>query len=336
VLLLVCMKKTVLSGIQPSGIIHLGNYLGAIDQWVKHQDQYNNIFCIVDLHAITVPQNPKQLKHNTYLTAATYLASGIDPKESIVFVQSQVPAHSELSWILTTLTRMGELSRMTQFKHKTGTIKKESIATGLFVYPALMAADILLYQTDLVPVGEDQKQHVELTRDLAQRFNHQFGKTFTIPQPIIRQQGARIMALDDPTKKMSKSASTPNSYIALTDKPEDIRKKIMKAVTDSGKEIKFNPKNKGLYNLLTIYRILSDKSELEIEKHFKDKGYGDFKKELAELIIENITPIQKEITKYMKNTKLLDRILEDGRKKADKIAQKNIKTVKEKVGLFTI
>ena len=332
-LFLAYMKKTALSGIQSSGIIHLGNYLGAIAQWVESQDKYNNLFCVVDLHAITVPQDPKQLKENTYLTAATYLAAGIDPRKSIIFIQSHVPAHSELSWILTTISKAGELSRMTQFKDKTTTTKKDGVPMGLFAYPILMAADILLYHTDVVPVGEDQKQHVELARDLAQRFNHKFGKTLTIPEPLIRKSGARIMGLDNPEKKMSKSASSPANYIALTDTSEVIRKKIMRAVTDSGKTIKFDSKRKGLYNLLTIYKLLSGKTENQIEKHFAIKGYGDFKKELVNLLIEELSPIQKKIRYYMKNKNLLDKILADGAKDANKIAIKTLTEVKKKVGL---
>lgn len=329
------MKKIALSGIKPSGILHLGNYLGAIAQWVENQDKYNNLFCVVDLHAITVPQDPKQLKENTYLTAATYLASGIDPKKSIIFIQSHVPAHSELSWILTTISKTGELSRMTQFKDKT-VAKKDNVPMGLFTYPILMAADILLYHADVVPVGEDQKQHVELTRDLARRFNHNFGKTFTIPEPLIRKSGSRIMGLDNPENKMDKSTLNPTSYIALIDNPETIRKKIMRAVTDSGKTIQFDPKRKGLYNLLTIYKLLSGKTEKQIEQHFSQKGYGDFKKELADLLIEKLSPIQKKIKYYMNNKKLLDKILTDGAKQANKIAAKTLVEVKKKVGLVIL
>ena len=335
-IILAYMKKIALSGIQPSGIIHIGNYLGAIAQWVENQDKYQNIFSIVDLHAITVPQDPKTLKEATYLTAATYLASGINLKKSIIFVQSHVPAHSELGWILTTISTLGELSRMTQFKDKTANNTKNSIHTGLLTYPALMAADILLYKTDVVPVGNDQKQHVELTRDLAQKFNHKYGKVFNIPEPLIRKSGARIMALDNPENKMSKSAINPMSYIAITDKPEVIRKKIMRATTDSGKTIKFDPKRKGLYNLLTIYKLFSGKTELQIEKHFKNKGYGDFKKDLADLMIKKLSPIQTKISYYMKNKKILDKILASGAKEANKIANKTLADVKKKIGLIEI
>lgn len=327
------MKKIAFSGVQPSGIIHIGNYLGAITQWVENQNKYQNIFCVVDLHAITVPQNPKILRDKIYEVAAIYLAAGINPKKSIIFIQSHVPAHSELAWILTTIAKMGELSRMTQFKDKTSQIKRASIPTGLFTYPTLMAADILLYNADFVPVGEDQKQHVELTRVLAQRFNHQFGKTFTIPQPLIRKAGARIMGLNNPEDKMSKSATSPANYIALTDKPATIRKKIMRAVTDSGTTIKFDKKRQGLYNLLTIYKLFSGKTEAQIEKHFKGKGYSDFKQELAEVVVKKLAPIQKKITYYMKNKKLLDKILADGAKRAAKIANPTLKEVKQKIGL---
>lgn len=335
-IILAYMKKIALSGIQPSGIIHIGNYLGAIAQWVENQDKYQNIFSIVDLHAITIPQDPKELKEATYLTAATYLASGIDPKKSIIFIQSHVPAHSELGWILTTISKLGELSRMTQFKNKTANNTSDRIGAGLLTYPALMAADILLYKANLVPVGNDQKQHVELTRDLAQRFNHKYGKVFTIPEPLIRKSGARIMGLDNPEDKMSKSANSSANYIALTDKPEIIRKKIMRAVTDSGKTIKFDPKRKGLYNLLTIYKIFSGKTESQIEKRFKNKGYGDFKKELADLIVKKLSPIQSKISYYMRNRKLLDKILTNGARKASKIANKTLAEVKKKIGLIEI
>lgn len=328
------MKKTVFSGIQPSGTLHIGNYLGAITQWVENQEKYNNVFCVVDLHAITLPKVPKELRKNIYLTAAIYLAAGIDPRKSIIFVQSQVPAHSELGWILTTLSKMGELSRMTQFKNKSESNQKDSIPVGLFTYPTLMAADILLYQANLVPVGEDQKQHVELTRDLAQRFNHQFGKTFVVPEPVIRKSGAKIMALDNPEAKMSKSAGSPNGCIFITDSADLIRKKIMRAVTDSGSTIKFDPSRKGLYNLLTIYQLFSNQTPSQIEKHFAKKGYGEFKKELAELIVEKLKPLQTKITYYLQNQRLLDKILAEGAKKASYIANQNLNFAKKKMGLL--
>lgn len=327
------MAKIVFSGIQPSGVIHIGNYLGAIQPWVEIQKKYDSIFCVVDLHAITVPQDPKELQANTYRNAAIYLAAGIDPKKSIIFVQSQVPAHAELCWLLNTIAHMGELSRMTQFKDKTQKGTVDTASVGLFDYPILMAADILLYQTAAVPVGDDQKQHVELARDLAERFNNRFGKTFTIPEPLIRKTGARVMALDDPTQKMSKSGA-PGNFIALTDSPEEIRKKIMRATTDSGTAIKFDPKRPGLYNLLTIYQLFSGETESQIENHFKNSGYGDFKKELAELLVTKLTPVREKIEYYMKNKKLLDRILTSGAKKADKIANRTLVEVKRKLGLI--
>jgi tryptophanyl-tRNA synthetase len=324
-------KKIALSGIQPSGVIHLGNYLGAISQWVKSQKDYQNIFSIVDLHAITVPQDPTTLRQKTYEMLAIYLASGIDPRRSIIFVQSHVPAHTELAWILNTVTTMGELNRMTQFKDKAGS-KQDSVSVGLFDYPVLMAADILLYDADFVPVGEDQKQHVELARDIAGRFNNRFGKTFVIPEPVIRKTGARIMGLDNPENKMSKSAESEYNYIALTDQPEIIRKKIMKAVTDSGTTVLFDKNRKGLYNLLTIYQILSGKTEAQIEKQYTGKGFGVVKADLADLIINHLSPIQKKIAIYMKDTKKLDKILADGAKRAEKIANKKLSKVKKKVG----
>ena len=327
-------KKTVLSGIKPSGTPTLGNYIGAITQWVNLQNKYPlAIFPIVDLHAITIPQKPPELTRQTYLMTSLLLAAGIDPKRSLIFVQSQVPAHSELMWLLTTIASMGELGRMTQYKdytQKSGHTR--GVGAGLFIYPVLMAADIFLYQANIVPVGEDQKQHVELARNLAERFNKRFGKTFVVPEPILREDGARIMDLLDPTKKMSKS-DNDSGCILLTDTPAVIRKKIMRAVTDSGTTIKFDSKRKGLYNLLTIYKVLTGQSETQIEKHFRNKGYGEFKKELAELIITKFAPIQKGIDSYMKNKKLLDRILHDGAKRADELAQKTLKEAKQKIGL---
>jgi tryptophanyl-tRNA synthetase len=328
------MGKIVLSGIKPSGIPHLGNYVGAISYWTELQNKYDHaIFPVADLHSITPPQDPKVLNHQTYLTAAIILASGIDPKRSIVFVQSHVPAHSELMWLLTTVTTMGELNRMTQYKDKLQKLKDtESIGAGLFNYPILMAADIFLYNTNAVPVGEDQKQHVELARNLAERFNKRFGKTFVVPEPLLRKEGARIMDLLNPTKKMSKSDGD-SGCILLTDPPEVIRKKIMRAVTDSGTTIKFDPTRLGLHNLLTIYKVLSGKTEAQIEKRFINKGYGEFKQDLSELIIEKLSPMQKQIDHYMKNRKLLDKILKNGAKRAEKIANKTLAEVKQKIGL---
>src|SRR5919202_891876 len=270
-------RPRVLSGVQPSGNLHLGNYLGAIKRWVDYQEQFDNFFCIVDLHAITVPQDPEDLRRQTRELAAFYLAAGIDPAKSTVFVQSHVPAHTELAWILNCVTPMGWLERMTQFKDKSAKEgdNKERISTGLFDYPVLMAADILLYKATHVPVGEDQKQHVELTRDIAERFNRLYGDTFVIPEPMIAETGARIMSLDDPTNKMSKSDESPGSRIGIYDSPDTIRRNIMRATTDSLRDIRFDPNRPGVTNLLTIYEVLSAQSPLQIEAHFEGKGYGD-------------------------------------------------------------
>ena len=286
------MKKRAFSGIQPTGNIHIGNYLGATRHWAADQDKYDNIFCIVDLHAITEQQDPKILKAKIREVTGLLLATGIDPQESIVFIQSHVHEHSELAWILNCFLPMGWLERMTQFKEKSGT-QKGRVSVGLFDYPSLMAADILLYDTDVVPVGDDQKQHVELARDAAQRFNHIYGDIFILPQPVIADVGARIMGLDDPTQKMSKSEEAPNHAIALLDTPEVIRAKIMRATTDSLKEIRFDESRPGIFNLLTIYQILTGEKEKEIEARFEGKGYGDLKKDLAELLIEGLRPLQE-------------------------------------------
>lgn len=329
-------KQTVLSGIQPSGIPTLGNYLGAIRNWVTLQEEYSTcLFSIVDLHALTVPQDPKSLRHQIYLTTAILIASGIDPKKSIIFAQSHVPAHSELGWLMTTQANMGELSRMTQFKDKSGN-QKDSAGAGLFTYPALMAADILLYNTAVVPTGEDQKQHVELARDLAQRFNSRYGKTFTVPTPLISKSGARIMSLDNPEQKMSKSSGREKSYILITDDANTIRKKIMSATTDSQSSIKFDESRKGLFNLLTIYKLLSGQTESQIEHLFENQGYGSFKSALADLIIEHLTPIQKDVAKLMKDTTKLDRILKNGAKRANQLSQPTLKKAQQHLGLVSL
>lgn len=328
------MKKRIFSGIQPSGNLHIGNYLGSIYNWVSLQDEFDCLFCIVNLHAITVPQDPKTLREKTREIAAIYLACGIDPKKSHIFIQSEVKEHAELMWLLNTQSYFGEMSRMTQFKDKKEKFKEENIPLGLFNYPVLMAADILLYDTNLVPVGDDQKQHVELTRDLAKRFNHKFGETFKEPEPYIMKDGARIMGLDNPEKKMSKSAESIYNYISLLDSDDDIIKKIKKAATDSEIGIKFDKNRNGLYNLLTIYKMFSLKTEKEIEKEFEGKGYGDFKKALAEEIIENVSPIRERIQEILKNKKYLDKVLDDGAEYARKIAEKKIIEIKKKIGLI--
>lgn len=323
--------KRVFSGVQPTGNIHLGNYLGALKQFVELQDDHECIYCIVDMHAITVPQDPKKLREHILDVAALYLAVGVDPKKSIVFVQSDVPGHAELSWILTCNSYTGELSRMTQFKDKSK--NKESAPTGLFSYPVLMAADILLYDTDIVPVGNDQKQHIELCRDIATRINNKYKKTFVVPDGRFLKEGARIMALDDPTKKMSKSAENVHSRISLLDEPSKIKKSIMKATTDSDGVVKFDMQNKpGISNLLNIYSVLSGMSIPELEAKYEGKGYGDFKKDLVEVVVEALAPIKARYKEIRHSDELIE-ILKDGAQRADAIAQQTMKRVKENFGL---
>jgi tryptophanyl-tRNA synthetase len=326
------MKKRVFSGIQPTGNIHIGNYLGATRHWASEQDKYDNIFCIVDLHAITVPQEPKVLKAKIREVTGLLLAADIDPQKSIVFVQSHVHQHSELAWILNCTIPMGWMGRMTQYKEKS-LKQKEQVSVGLFDYPALMAADILLYDTDVVPVGEDQKQHVELARDAAQRFNNIFGETFVLPEPRIAESGARIMGLDDPTKKMSKSEEAPNHAIALLDSPDVIRKKIMRATTDSQTTVVFDPNRPGIYNLLTIYQVFTGKDKKEIETQFEGKGYGDFKKALAEVVVEGLRPLQERYKELTADPGIIDSILNEGAAKARPLAQKTLAKVYKAVGL---
>ncbi len=326
------MKRRVFSGIQPSGTIHIGNYLGALQRWVQAQDEYDNLFCIVDLHAITVPQDPTKLHAKIRELAALYLASGIDPKKSTVFVQSHVSAHAELAWILNCTVPMGWLERMTQFKDKSGSNRERS-SVGLFDYPALMAADILLYNTHFVPVGDDQTQHVELTRDIAERFNKLYGETFTVPAALIGKVGARIMGLDDPTKKMSKSDEGKYHAIGLLDSPEDIKAKIARATTDSERTIVFDESRKGLYNLLVIYELLSKKSRPTIEAEFAGKGYQEFKAALADIVIATLQPLQTRYKELMTNPAELDRILANGATTANTIAQTTLKKAQTAIGL---
>lgn len=323
--------KRVFSGVQPTGNIHLGNYLGALKQFVELQNGHECIYCIVDMHAITVPQDSKILREHILDVAALYLAVGIDPKKSIVFIQSDVPGHAELSWILTCSSYTGELSRMTQFKDKSK--NKESAPTGLFTYPVLMAADILLYDTDIVPVGNDQKQHIELCRDLAVRVNGKHPNTFVVPDGRFLKAGARVMALDDPTKKMSKSAENIHSRISLLDEPSKIKKSIMKATTDSEGVIRFDIANKpGISNLLNIYSALSGETIENLEKQYDGKGYGDFKKDLVEVTVETLAPVKARYEEIRSSQLLID-TLKDGAEKADAIAQKTLKRVKENFGL---
>ena len=322
--------KRVLSGIQPSGKLTLGNYIGALQNFVKLQHTHECYFMVVDLHAITVPQDPAALREQTESVAALFIAAGIDPKKACVFLQSFVPAHAELGWILTTLSYMGELERMTQFKDKAA--GKQSVPTGLFVYPTLMAADILLYNADLVPVGDDQKQHIELTRDLAYRFNSRFGETLRMPEPYIPEIGARIMSLDDATKKMSKSNPNPNSYIALLDEPDVIRKKISRAKTDSGNEIRYDPETKPeISNLMSIYAHCADMTLEEIERKYTGVGYGAFKKDLADAVVAKLEPLQQTY-RDIRASGELGKIFREGADRAAETANETLRKVKEKMG----
>src|SRR3989442_540487 len=327
------VKKRVFSGIQPTGNPHLGNYLGAIRNWVETQADNDNIFCIVNLHAITVPIDPGELRHNTYQLAALLLASGLDTRYCKLFIQSHVHQHAELSWILECYTPMGWLNRMTQFKSKAGE-NLESVGSGLYCYPVLMAGDILLYQTNYVPVGDDQRQHVEFTRDLAQRFNSLYGQqVFTIPEAQIREVGARIMSLDDPTKKMSKSEPNPNSRIHLLDDARAIKQKIARATTDSLKLIAFDPERPGITNLLTIYQLLTGQSQQEIEAEFAGKGYGDFKAALTERLVATLAPIQKRYYELMDDPATLENILRRSAEQVQPVAAVTLQRVKEVIGL---
>lgn len=323
--------KRIFSGAQPTGNVHLGNYLGALRNWVALQHEYESFFCIVNLHAITIPQDPRLLAEKTRELARIYLAVGIDPKLSTIFVQGDVSEHAELTWILNCLARMSELERMTQFKDK-GRKQRENVAVGLFDYPVLMAADILLYQTDLVPVGEDQKQHLELTRDLAIRFNRDYGETLRVPEPYIPKLGARIMSLSDPSKKMSKSDDDPNGCVMLLDDAETVRRKFKRAVTDSGTEIRFDESRPAITNLLTIYQLMTTRSPHEIESHFVRKGYAQLKQELADVTVEFLRPFQERVQRI--SDQELNRILEQGRDKAQQVAGATLKDVMARMGIF--
>ena len=386
------MKKRIFSGAQPTGELHIGNYLGALKNWVALQDEYESFFCIVNLHAITLPQDPKRLRQKTLDLARIYLAAGINPEKSTVFIQSDIPEHAELAWVLSSVARMGELERMTQFKDKSRKTvqeassnpyedpifevleiingrsefppddldrlrlrfinampiderfvgflnaarnsylrRNERAGVGLFTYPLLMAADILLYQTDLVPIGQDQKQHLELTRDLAERFNRDFGETFKIPEAFIPPVGAKIMSLQDPTKKMSKSDENANGSIFLLDDADTIARKIKRAVTDSGTDIKFDATRPAITNLLTIFQLLTGKSPEECESHFAGKGYGQFKTQLAEAVVEFLRPFQERVKQFDDAT--LDSILKPGAEKARAIASETLRDVYAKIGV---
>ncbi|MGN8392438.1 tryptophan--tRNA ligase [Helicobacter pylori] len=323
-------KKRVFSGIQPTGQIHLGNYLGAIKHWVEMQDEYENLFCVVNSHAITLPIDPTFLKSQTYELVKLLLACGISPKQSGLFIQSEVDEHAALAWLLNCQVSMGEMQRMTQFKDKSLKNPK-SVNMGLFNYPILMASDILLYQSDLVPVGEDQKQHLELTRNVAEKFNRDFGDCFKVPEPLIAKVGARVMGLDDPKVKMSKSHQGANHAIFLLDEPDIIVKKIKKAATDSMGVIAFDEKREGIFNLLNIYMLLSDESPENIEERFKNKGYGDFKKELTEVVIQSLKPIQERYKEISDDE--VKAVLNCGTEKARPLAQATYQKAKELMGL---
>ena len=323
--------KRVFSGVQPTGNLHIGNYLGALKQFVELQDDHECIYCVVDMHSITVPQDPKELKSHTLDIAALYMAVGIDPKKSIIFAQSTVPGHAELNWILTCNSYTGELSRMTQYKQKSH--GAESAPTGLFMYPVLMAADILLYDTDIVPVGNDQKQHIELTRDLAIRINNKYGETFVVPEGRFMKAGARVMALDDPTAKMSKSAPNEMSRISLLDEPNKIKKAIMRSTTDSEGVIRFDIENKpGISNLLSIYSAFSGKTVEQLEKDYEGSGYGQFKKDLVEVAVDALAPIRERFHEIRNSQELLD-VMKDGAERANAIAEPVVKRAKERFGL---
>ncbi|SDW10436.1 tryptophanyl-tRNA synthetase [Alicyclobacillus hesperidum] len=326
------MMTRVFSGIQPSGTLTIGNYLGAMKHFVHLQREAECLFCVVDMHAITVPQDPEVLRTNSRNLAALYLAAGIDPDKATLFVQSHVPAHAELGWMLQCIAYYGELSRMTQFKDKSA--QKDVVTAGLFTYPALMAADILLYQTDVVPVGEDQKQHLELTRDVAERFNNRFGQTFVVPEPYISKVGGRIMSLENPAKKMSKSDESQGAFISMLDEPDVIRKKIARAVTDSDREVRYDPEAKpAVSNLMTIYGLFADMSMEDVERHFAGQGYGPFKKELAEVVVEGLRPIQARYRELV-GSREVDEILARGAQRAAELAAPTLADVKTKLGFL--
>lgn len=327
-------KKTILSGIQATGNLTLGNYLGAIQNWIKMQDEYDCYYMIADLHSLTVRNDPEILRQRAMQVLATYVAAGLDPDKNTIFLQSHVEAHTKLSWVLNCYTYMGELNRMTQFKDKSAK-HADNINSGLFTYPVLMAADILVYNADLVPVGEDQRQHLEITRDIAERFNGIYGETFVIPEAYIGEQGARIMGLQDPTAKMSKSTTNLNDVIFLKDSPDEIRKKLKKAVTDSENCVRYDKENKpGVSNLMTIYGLIEGKSMQEIEKEFVGKGYGDFKNSTAEAIVKKLQPFQERYNELLQNPDTLKAIYEKGAKKAQERANRIVNEVYRKIGLI--
>jgi len=329
-------RPVVFSGMQPSSdSLHLGNYLGALVNWVALQDEYDPIYCVVDLHAITVQQDPAALHANVRRTAAQYLAAGVDPERSTLFVQSHVPAHAELAWVLSTLTGFGEASRMTQFKDKSAKQGAEATTVGLFTYPVLMAADILLYGTELVPVGDDQRQHLELTRDLANRFNSRFGETFVVPEALIPKASARIYDLQEPTAKMSKSAGSDSGLVKLMDDPAVTAKKIRSAVTDTGREVRYDPSEKpGISNLLDILASITGRPIAELETEYEGHGYGDFKKDVAEAVVDRLGPIRTRTLELLEDPAELNRLLAIGAEKASERAERMLRTAYDRVGLI--
>lgn len=318
---------------QPTGTPHLGSYLGALKNWVEMQEGYENFYCIVDLHALTTPQDPKVLRANVRELAAVFVAVGLDPERSVIFRQSHVSGHAELTWLLNCVARVGELSRMTQFKDKAQKGGAESASVGLYDYPVLQAADILLYNAHLVPVGEDQRQHLELSRTLARRFNNLYGETFVVPEPRILTTGARIMALDDPTQKMSKSSPTPAGYIALLDEPDAVRRKIRRAKTDSGTEIRATPEKPAITNLLNIYAAMTDRPVERIEGDYAGKGYGDFKRDLGEVVVERLTPIRERALELLGDPGELDGILARGAERAREATAPTLREAFVRMGL---
>lgn len=329
-------NKTLYSAVQPTNSLTIGNYIGAIRNWVALQRDYNCYFAIANMHAITVRQNPAELRQKTLALAALYIACGIDPEECVLYIQSHVPAHAELCWALNTFTYVGEMERMTQFKDKSAR-HADNINMGLMDYPVLMAADILLYQTDYVPVGLDQRQHLEIARDIAQRFNNAYTPTFTVPEGIFMKVGAKINDLQDPSKKMSKSADNPNSSVFLSDGRDDIIRKFKRAVTDSGSEIKYDPENKaGVSNLLSVYSVFTDKTIAEAEAEFAGKGYGEFKLAVGEAVADKLAPIQSEQARLLADKEYLNGVLKSGAEKAARTANKTLNKVYKKIGFYQI
>jgi tryptophanyl-tRNA synthetase len=327
-------KNRIFSGMQPTGSLTLGNYLGALKNWVALQNEYDCYYCVVDMHAITVPKEPKDLRKNTYEVLANYIAAGLNTEQVTLFIQSHVSAHAELTWILNCFSYYGELGRMTQFKDKSKKQDSNAITAGLFTYPVLMAADILLYQADLVPVGEDQRQHLEITRDIAQRFNNRFGETFVVPEPYISTDVAKIMSLQDPESKMSKSDSNENSYVLITDSPDVIRRKFKRSVTDSIGVVNYTDEQPGVKNLINIYSKISNMKPEEIVSNYESKGYAKLKEDVAEVVIEELKPIQERIDYLLKNKDYLEKIYKTGAQKAEVVANKTLKKAQKKVGFI--